>query len=41
MFTTLVTTGELAGHLDDAAWVVFDCRHDLAKPDLGRTEYLA
>ncbi|MGE5794169.1 MAG: sulfurtransferase [Bacteroidota bacterium] len=41
MFTTLVTTGELAGHLDDPAWVVFDCRHDLAKPDLGRTEYLA
>jgi thiosulfate/3-mercaptopyruvate sulfurtransferase len=41
MFTTLVTTGELAGHLDDPHWVVFDCRHDLAKPDLGRTEYLA
>jgi thiosulfate/3-mercaptopyruvate sulfurtransferase len=41
MFTTLVTTDELARHLDDAAWVVFDCRHDLAKPDLGRTEYLA
>jgi thiosulfate/3-mercaptopyruvate sulfurtransferase len=41
MFTTLVTTGELAGHLDDPHWVVFDCRHDLAKPGLGRTEYLA
>jgi thiosulfate/3-mercaptopyruvate sulfurtransferase len=41
MFTTLVTTGELAGHLDDPRWVVFDCRHDLAQPDLGRTEYLA
>jgi thiosulfate/3-mercaptopyruvate sulfurtransferase len=41
MFTTLVTTGELAGHLDDPRWVVFDCRHDLAKPGLGRTEYLA
>jgi thiosulfate/3-mercaptopyruvate sulfurtransferase len=41
MFTTLVSTAELAAHLDDAAWVVFDCRHDLAKPDLGRTEYLA
>jgi thiosulfate/3-mercaptopyruvate sulfurtransferase len=40
MFTTLVTTGDLAGHLDDAAWVVFDCRHDLAKPGLGRAEYL-
>ena len=41
MFTTLVTTDELARRLDDAAWVVFDCRHDLAKPDLGRAEYLA
>ena len=41
MFTTLVTTGELAGHLDDPRWVVFDCRHDLAKPGLGRAEYLA
>jgi thiosulfate/3-mercaptopyruvate sulfurtransferase len=41
MFTTLVTPGELAGHLDDPRWVVFDCRHDLAQPDLGRTEYLA
>jgi thiosulfate/3-mercaptopyruvate sulfurtransferase len=41
MFTTLVTTGELAAHLGDPPWVVFDCRHDLAKPDLGRTEYLA
>ena len=40
MFTTLVTTDELARHLDDAAWVVFDCRHDLAKPGLGRAEYL-
>jgi thiosulfate/3-mercaptopyruvate sulfurtransferase len=41
MFTTLVTTGELAGHLDDRGWVVFDCRHDLANPGLGRTEYAA
>jgi thiosulfate/3-mercaptopyruvate sulfurtransferase len=41
VFTTLVTTDELARHLDDPAWVVFDCRHDLAKPDLGRSEYLA
>jgi thiosulfate/3-mercaptopyruvate sulfurtransferase len=41
MFTTLVSTDELARRLDDPAWVVFDCRHDLAKPDLGRSEYLA
>jgi thiosulfate/3-mercaptopyruvate sulfurtransferase len=41
MFATLVSTDELARRLDDPAWAVFDCRHDLAKPDLGRSEYLA
>ena len=40
MFTTLVATGELARHLDDPRWTVFDCRHDLARPGLGRIEYL-
>ncbi|MBS1220153.1 MAG: Rhodanese domain protein, partial [Proteobacteria bacterium] len=39
--TTLVSTAELAAHLDDPAWVVFDCRHDLAKPDSGAQEYAA
>jgi len=37
--TTLVSTAELAAHLDDPAWVLFDCRHDLAKPDAGAAEY--
>lgn len=37
--TTLVSTAELAAHLDDAAWVVFDCRHDLAIPGSGAQEY--
>ena len=37
--TTLVSTAELSAHLDDAAWVVFDCRHDLANPDSGAQEY--
>lgn len=37
--TKLVSTAELAAHLDDPAWVVFDCRHDLAKPDAGAQEY--
>jgi thiosulfate/3-mercaptopyruvate sulfurtransferase len=37
--TTLVSTAELAAHLDDAGWVVFDCRHDLAKPDAGAQDY--
>ena len=40
MFTTLVSTDELARHLDDPRWVVFDCRHDLSLPALGRAEYL-
>jgi len=40
MFTTLVSTDELARHLDDPRWVVFDCRHDLSQPGLGRAEYL-
>jgi thiosulfate/3-mercaptopyruvate sulfurtransferase len=36
MPTTLVTTQELAGN---PAWRIFDCRHDLAKPDLGEEQY--
>jgi thiosulfate/3-mercaptopyruvate sulfurtransferase len=38
-FTTLVDTDALARHLDDPSWVVFDCRHDLARPDWGAGEY--
>jgi thiosulfate/3-mercaptopyruvate sulfurtransferase len=37
--TTLVSTAELAAHLDDAGWVVFDCRHDLANPNAGAEAY--
>ncbi len=37
--TTLVSTAELAAHVDDPAWAVFDCRHDLVKPDFGAREY--
>jgi thiosulfate/3-mercaptopyruvate sulfurtransferase len=36
-FKTLVSTAELAGHLGQ--WRIFDCRHDLAKPELGETLY--
>lgn len=35
--TTLVSTQELAGGLKN--WRVFDCRHDLAKPQLGEQQY--
>lgn len=36
-FTTLISTTELAKHLGE--WRIFDCRHDLAKPDLGAQQY--
>jgi thiosulfate/3-mercaptopyruvate sulfurtransferase len=39
LFTTLVSTGELARRLDDPAWRVFDCRHDLGNPGLGAQQY--
>ena len=39
MFTTLVTAAELAAHLDDSGWLVFDCRHDLADTAAGRRAY--
>jgi thiosulfate/3-mercaptopyruvate sulfurtransferase len=37
--STLVSTAELAAHLAD--WRLFDCRHDLAKPELGGEQYRA
>ena len=39
MFTTLVSPADLAAHLDDPAWIVFDCRHDLADIEAGRCAY--
>jgi thiosulfate/3-mercaptopyruvate sulfurtransferase len=38
-YTTLVSTAQLAAHLEDPRWIVFDCRHDLARPECGRAEY--
>jgi len=35
--STLVSTEALSRHLGE--WRVFDCRHDLAKPDLGGKQY--
>ena len=37
----LVTTAELASHLADPDWVVFDVRHDLAKEGQGRAAWQA
>lgn len=36
---TLVSAEELARHLDDPAWIVCDCRHDLADYESGRRAY--
>lgn len=35
----LVTTAELANHLHDPAWMLFDTRHDLMDPEKGPREY--
>ena len=38
-YTTLVDTSVLAAHLDDPHWIVFDCRHDLTRPEAGASAY--
>ena len=40
-FQTLVSVAELAAHLPDATWRLFDCRHDLTKPETGERAYRA
>lgn len=40
-FTTLITPGELACHLDDAQWAIVDARFSLADHDAGERSYLA
>lgn len=39
MFTTLISTQELADHLDDPRWVVVDIRFNLTQPDWGFGDY--
>ena len=39
MSSTLVSVDELAAHLDDPNWRVFDCRHDLANTEYGAQAY--
>ncbi|RPI46908.1 MAG: sulfurtransferase [Betaproteobacteria bacterium] len=36
---TLIQVDELKRHLDDASFVIFDCRHDLMQPDAGAQAY--
>jgi thiosulfate/3-mercaptopyruvate sulfurtransferase len=38
-FTTLVSTADLASHVDDSNWVVLDCRFDLADVAAGGRAY--
>src|SRR3712207_226957 len=37
--TTLISTAELAAHLDDHTWAVIDCRFSLDDPERGRQAY--
>lgn len=39
--STLITVDALARHLEDSAWVIFDCRHDLADVEAGARAYAA
>ncbi|HUH95067.1 MAG TPA: sulfurtransferase [Casimicrobiaceae bacterium] len=39
--STLISTDALASHLHDPAFVVIDCRHELADPDAGERAYRA
>jgi thiosulfate/3-mercaptopyruvate sulfurtransferase len=39
MHSTICNVDELARHLDDANWVICDCRHDLADYNAGRRAY--
>ena len=38
-YQTLIQVDELRQHLGDAGFVIFDCRHDLMKPDAGAQAY--
>lgn len=40
MHTTLISTEELASHLDNS-WAIVDCRYDLKNADWGREQYRA
>jgi thiosulfate/3-mercaptopyruvate sulfurtransferase len=41
MHTTLISVAELARHLDDDAFAIFDCRHELSNPAFGSDAYAA
>jgi thiosulfate/3-mercaptopyruvate sulfurtransferase len=37
--STLISVADLARHLDDPAFVIFDCRHELTNPEFGIKAY--
>ena len=41
LYTTLINSNELAGHVNDSNWVILDCRHDLLKPTAGSDAFAA
>jgi len=40
-YTTLIDAASLAAHVNDADWVIVDCRHDLVNLAAGREAYAA
>lgn len=38
-FSTIVGVADVAAHINDPQWRVFDCRHDLARPQAGEQAY--
>ncbi len=38
-FTTVISTTDLTQHLNDPSWLIIDCRHDLANPEVGYFAY--
>ncbi|MBZ0104581.1 MAG: sulfurtransferase [Sulfuricella denitrificans] len=40
-FSTIVSAAQLAQHLNDPDWVIFDCRFTLSDPESGRRAYQA
>lgn len=39
IYSTIITTAELAPHLNDPHWVIFDCRFTLTDPEAGQHAY--
>lgn len=38
-YTTLISVADLAKHLNDPKFVIFDCRHELTNPEFGTKAY--